>query len=99
MVSPVNLMLNDIWREAVMDLYYDQGMRAPTEFVVTVGVVGIKPDDLTAGERYLDNLNREERENFFIGEVTEVEEMVKRGGPDAEAAHRVLDQLFLLIGG
>jgi hypothetical protein len=89
----MNLMKDPVFAQVVGCLFNDQGMDIPENCCVDLTDLPID-----RARRYLATLNAEQLEAFCIGDrEEEVGPMVQAGGPDAEAAHEVVDELFMIM--
>jgi hypothetical protein len=88
-------MKHPIWGKVIALMFEDQGMRAPKTFPMDLDLPKVQ-----IAERFLGKLTPEEFETVVIGDQEDMRQIFARGPEaDAEAAHEVLDELFMLIGG
>jgi hypothetical protein len=95
----MDLLKDKVYARVVGYFYNDQGLDIPEKFKVKLADLDFTKQDLDRGRVYLSSLTESQFQNFCIGDEQYMKRMARKGGKDAEAAHRVLDELFMLIGG
>jgi len=88
----VDMMQNPLFAKMITMLFRDQGLTPPLEYQIDESKW-----DLGVAEGWLKKLNDYELETFCIGDQEDMQAMIANA-PDtegAEAAHKVLDHLFL----